>query len=61
LDKSLESLAKETVAGGGLGERQLVGSGLEVVLEEDGVMAVAGRVDADTDALRRLRRRSVLC
>jgi hypothetical protein len=61
LDKSLESLAKETVAGGGLGERQLVGSRLEVVLKEDSVMAVAGRVDADADASRRLRSGSVLC
>ena len=45
-----EPLAEQGVAGGGLGEGQFVGGGLEVVAEEGGVVAVAGGVDADADA-----------
>ena len=60
LDDALQSLVQEGVAGGGLGEGEFVGGGLEVVAEEDGIMAVAGGVDADADASRRLRSGSVL-
>jgi hypothetical protein len=38
------------VAGGRLGEGQLVGGGLLVVAQEGGVVAVARGVDADADA-----------
>jgi hypothetical protein len=38
-----------------LGQLQLVGRRLEVILEEGGVVAVAGGVDADPEAARRLR------
>jgi hypothetical protein len=37
----LEAVAELRVAGGGVGVRQLGGSGLEVVVEEDGRVAVA--------------------
>jgi hypothetical protein len=38
---ALEALAELGVAGGGLGEGEFVGGGLEVVAEEDGAVAVA--------------------
>jgi hypothetical protein len=41
LGDAFESLTQLGVAAGGLGERQLVGGGLEVVAEEDGVMSIA--------------------
>ena len=55
LGDALEALSEEGVSGGGLGELQFVGGGPEVVMEEGGVMAVAGRVDADAAASGRLR------
>ena len=60
LGDALEPLAEAGVAGGGLGELQLVGGGLQVVPEEGGVVAVAGGVDADAAVSRRLRSGSVL-
>src|SRR5262245_38172096 len=51
----LEPLAELAVAGGRLGERELRGGRLEVVAQEGGVVAVARRVDADTEAARRGR------
>jgi hypothetical protein len=36
-----EALAEERVAVGGLGEGQFVGGGLEVVVEEGGIVSVA--------------------
>src|SRR5262249_8551048 len=51
----VEALAHQRVAGGRLGEGQLSRGGLEVVLEEGGVVAVARGVDADAVAARRLR------
>jgi hypothetical protein len=45
-------LAELIVAGGGLGEGEIVGGGAEVVAEEDGVVAVARGVEADADAVR---------
>jgi hypothetical protein len=59
-DDALESLVQQSVASGGLGESQFVGGGLKIVAEEDGVMAVAGGIDADTKASGRLRSGSVL-
>jgi hypothetical protein len=41
LDDAFEPLAEEGVAGGGFREREFGGSRLEVVLEEDGTVAVA--------------------
>src|SRR5215510_3971154 len=38
-----------------LGERELRGGWLEVVAQEGGILAVARRVDADTEAARRGR------
>ena len=55
LGDAFEALAEEGVAGGGLGEGEFVGGGLEVVAEEGGVVAVAGGVDADAEAAGRLR------
>ncbi len=52
---AFQALAEAGVAGGGLGELQFVGGGLEVVLEEGDVVAVAGRVDSDAAASGRLR------
>jgi hypothetical protein len=49
-DDAFEALPQAGIAGGGLGEGQFGGGGLEVVAEEDGIMAVAGRVDADAEA-----------
>jgi hypothetical protein len=45
-----EALAELGVAVGGLGEGEFTGGGLEVVLEEDSVVAVAGGVDPDRAA-----------
>src|SRR5207253_3230171 len=55
LDDAFEALAEQGVAGGRFREGQLVGGGLEVVAQEGGVVAVAGGVDADATAARRLR------
>jgi hypothetical protein len=60
LDDAFEALAEQRVPGGRLGKLQLVGGRLEVVLEEGGVVAVAGGVDADATAARRLRSGSVV-
>ena len=46
-------VAHRAIAGGGLGELQLGGGGLQVVAQEDGVVTVAGGVDADAEAARR--------
>jgi hypothetical protein len=51
----LQALLQGGITGGRLGEGELVGGGLEVVFEEDGVVAVAGGVDADAAASRRQR------
>jgi hypothetical protein len=50
LGEAFQPLPQQRVAGGGLGERQFVSSGLEVLAQEGGVMAVARGVDADADA-----------
>jgi hypothetical protein len=55
LRELFEPLAEDGRAGGGLGEGQLRGGGLEVVAQEDRVVAVPGRVDAHAEAARRLR------
>jgi hypothetical protein len=55
LDDAFEPLPQEGIAGGRLGELEFVGGRLEIVLEEGGVVAVAGRVDADAAASGRLR------
>ncbi len=55
LGDALEALAELVVSGGGLGEGEFVGGALEVVFEEGGVVAVAGRVDADAAASGRWR------
>ena len=52
---AFQALAEAGVAGGRLGELQFVGGGLEVVLEEGDVVAVAGRVDSDAAASGRYR------
>jgi hypothetical protein len=44
-----EPLAQLGIAGGGLTEGEFGGGALEVVAQEGGVGAVAGRVDADAD------------
>jgi hypothetical protein len=59
-DDAFEPLSEEGVAGGRLGKREFGGGGLEVVAEKSGVVAIAGRVDADADASRRLRRGKVV-
>jgi hypothetical protein len=41
------------IACGGLGEGEFLGSGLEVFVEKDSVVAIAGGVEADADAHRR--------
>jgi hypothetical protein len=51
----VQALSDEGVAGGGFGEGKFGGRGLEVLAEEDGVVAVARGVDADADAARQLR------
>src|SRR5262249_13283818 len=60
LRETFEALPEEGVAGGRLRELQFGGSGLEVVAEAGGVVAVAGGVDADAEAARRLRSGSVV-
>src|SRR5262249_51366639 len=55
LGDAFESLAQPRVAGGRLGEGQLRGGGLEVVAQERGIVAVAGGIDADATAARRLQ------
>ena len=60
LDDAFEALAEEGVAGGRFGKREFVGGWLKVVAEEGGVVAVAGRINTDADASRRLRSRSVV-
>src|SRR5262249_15956397 len=52
---AFEALPEGGIAGGRLGKRQLGSSGLKILLEEGGVMAVARGVDADAEAARRLR------
>jgi hypothetical protein len=48
--EAFEAVAELGVAGGGLGEGEFGGGGLEVVAQEGGVVAVARGVDADADA-----------
>src|SRR6202007_2937043 len=55
LGDALEPLSEESVSGGGLGEGQFGGGGLEGVGEAGRVVAVAGRVDADAAASGRWR------
>jgi hypothetical protein len=55
LGQAFEALPQEGIAGAGLGELQLGSGGLQVVVEEGGVMAVAGGVDANAEAAWRLR------
>src|SRR5262249_50794495 len=50
LGEAVEALAEEGVAGRGLGERQLGSGGLQVPVEEGGIVAVARRVDGDAGA-----------
>jgi hypothetical protein len=59
LADTFETLAEERIASGGLGERQVVSGGLEVIAQESGVVTIARRVDADANATRRLRTGSV--
>jgi hypothetical protein len=49
LGEALESLAEQGIAVGGLGEGEFSSGGLEIVLEEDGVVSIAGSVDADAN------------
>jgi hypothetical protein len=60
LDDAFESLSEEGVAGGRFGRPEFVGGGLKVVAEESGVVAIAGRVDADANVMRRLRSGNVV-
>jgi hypothetical protein len=60
LGNAFEALPQEGIASGGLGEREFGGSRLEVVVEEDGIVAVAGGVDADAEAAWRWRSRCVV-
>ena len=53
--QAVEAAALQGLAGGGFGELQLGGGGLQLLVEEGGVVAVARGVDADTEAARRLR------
>ena len=55
LREAFETLPQQGITGGRRGERQLSSSGLQVVVEEDGVVAVARGVAADTEAAWRLR------
>jgi hypothetical protein len=55
LDDTFEALTEAGVAGGGLGELEFLSSGLKILLEEDGIVAVAGGVDTDAAAAGRLR------
>ena len=55
-DDAIEALAELGVAGGGRGEGEFGGGGVEIVLEEASVGTVAGGVDPDTAARRRGRR-----
>jgi hypothetical protein len=50
-----EALSQAGIASGGFRKGQFGGGRLEIVPEEDGVMAVAGRVDTDAEATRRWR------
>jgi hypothetical protein len=52
LGEVAQALAQLGVAGAGLGEGEFGGGGLQVVVEEAGVVAVTGGVDADADAPR---------
>ena len=61
LSQLIEALAEEGIASGGLGELEFGGSGLKVVAEEDGLVAVAGGVDADAAASDRWWDRVGLC
>ena len=60
LEDAFESLPEEGIADGRLGELEFGGGGLQIVAEEGGVVAIAGRVDADAEASRRLRSGSVV-
>jgi hypothetical protein len=54
-DDAFEPLAEQGIAGGGLGELEFVGRGLQIVAKEGGIVAVAGGVEANATAARRLR------
>jgi hypothetical protein len=60
LGDGLEALVEAAVAVGRLDEGEFGGGGLEVVVKEGDVVAVARRVDADATAARRLRSGSVV-
>ena len=55
LGEAFETLPQQGITGGRRGELQLGSGGLQLLVEEDGVVAVAGGVDADTEAAWRLR------
>ena len=55
LGDAFEALAETAVPCGRFGELEFVGGRLKVVAQEGGVVAVAGRVDADAEASSRLR------
>lgn len=50
LGERLEPSAELGVAVSGLGEGEFVGSGLQILLEEGGIVAVARGIDADAEA-----------
>ena len=52
LGNLFQALPQQRVAGSGFRELQLGGRGLEVILEEGGLVTVAGGVDADAEAAR---------
>jgi hypothetical protein len=53
---AFEALAQLGIADGGLGEGEFLGGRLEIVAEKHGIVAIAGGVDANTDAAGRWRR-----
>jgi hypothetical protein len=61
LGQAFEAWPQEGITGGRLGELQLGGGWFEVVAQEDGVMALAGGVEANAEAARQLRGGRVVC
>ena len=60
LRDAFPALPQGGLAGGGLGELEFGGGRLEILLEEGGLVSVAGGVDADAAASGRLRNGSVV-
>jgi hypothetical protein len=54
LGDGFQALAQLGIPLGRLGEQQFVGGGLQVVVEEAGIVPVARGIDADAEAARRL-------